>query len=61
LQHQESTWWHVWLPTTPEVDDQAATRKQARKLFDQLLENEDRAVLLVLTQVLARLAEATKR
>jgi hypothetical protein len=45
------------LPISPVVDDLAATRKQGKKLFDELLESEDRAVLLVLTQVLARLAE----
>jgi hypothetical protein len=36
-------------------------RKQAKKLFDERLESEDRAVLLVLTQVPARLAEAMNR
>jgi hypothetical protein len=49
------------LPTSPLADDLAATRKHAKKLFDELLESKDRAVLLVLTQVLARLAEATNR
>jgi hypothetical protein len=34
---------------------------QARKECDELLESEDRAVLIVLTQVLARLVEATNR
>jgi transcriptional regulator with XRE-family HTH domain len=47
------------LPMTPGHDDLEVTRKQARKLFDELLRSEDRAVMLVLTQVLARLNEAT--
>jgi transcriptional regulator with XRE-family HTH domain len=47
------------LPTTPDLDDLVVTRKQAKKLFDELLQTEERAVLLLLTQVLARLAEAT--
>src|SRR3954464_5167397 len=47
------------LPTTPDLDDLAVTRQQARKLFDELLRSEDWVVLLVLTQVLTRLAEAT--
>jgi hypothetical protein len=37
------------------------TRRQAKELFDQLLKTEDRAVLLLLTQLLARLTEATNR
>jgi transcriptional regulator with XRE-family HTH domain len=49
------------LPTTPALDDLAVTRRQAKKLFDALLETEDRAVLLLLTQLLARLSEATNR
>jgi hypothetical protein len=32
------------LHTTPAPDDLAATRQQARKLFDELLKSEDRAV-----------------
>ena len=46
------------LPTTPAPDDLAVTRQQAKELFDELLKTEDRAVLLLLTQLLARLAEA---
>jgi hypothetical protein len=46
---------------TPDRDDLAVARQKARKLFDELLESEDRAVLLLLTQLLARLAEATNR
>jgi transcriptional regulator with XRE-family HTH domain len=49
------------LPTTPHLDELAVTRQQARKLFEELLRSEDRAVLLLLTQVLARLSEATNR
>src|SRR5947209_13239880 len=49
------------LPTTPDVDDLTVSRQRAKKLFDELLRTDDRAVLLVLTQVLARLAEATGR
>jgi transcriptional regulator with XRE-family HTH domain len=49
------------LPTTPGVDDLAASRQRAKKPFDELLRTDDRAVLLVLTQVLARLAEAAGR
>jgi hypothetical protein len=49
------------LPTTADVDDLVVTRQRAKKLFDELLRKDDRAVLLVLTQVLARLAEATSR
>lgn len=49
------------LPTSPESDDLEVTRRQARKLFDDLVRRDDRALLLVLTQVLARLAEATSR
>lgn len=48
------------LPTTA-ADDLAVTRQQAKRLFDELLRKEDRAVLLLLTQLLARLAEATNR
>ena len=47
------------LPMAPDIDDLAVTRRQAKKLFDELLQREDRAVLLLLTQLLARLAEAT--
>jgi transcriptional regulator with XRE-family HTH domain len=47
------------LPTTPDLSDLDVTRKQLKKLFEELLRSEDRAVMIVLTQVLARLAEAT--
>ncbi len=36
-------------------------RQQAQRLFDTLMESEDRAVLSLLTQLLARLSEATSR
>jgi hypothetical protein len=36
-------------------------RQQAQRLFDSLLKTEDRAVLSLLTQLLARLSEATNR
>jgi transcriptional regulator with XRE-family HTH domain len=49
------------LPATPGSDDLTATKHRAKKLFDELLRTDDRAVMLVLTQVLARLAEATNR
>jgi hypothetical protein len=45
--------------TTP--DDLAVTRRQAKKLFDELLPTEDRAVLLLLKQLPARLSETTYR
>jgi transcriptional regulator with XRE-family HTH domain len=31
------------LPTAPDLDDRAVTRRQARKLFDELAGSEDRA------------------
>jgi len=49
------------LPTSPPLADMAVTRQQAKKLFDALLQTEDRAVLHLMTQLLARLAEATNR
>jgi transcriptional regulator with XRE-family HTH domain len=49
------------LPTTPALDDLAASRQRAKKLFDVLIRTDDQGVLLVLTQVLARLSEATNR
>jgi transcriptional regulator with XRE-family HTH domain len=48
------------LPTDPDLEELEVTRKQAKKLFDELLGSKDRAVLVLLTQVLARLAEATR-
>jgi hypothetical protein len=49
------------LPTDVDLDDLEVTRKQAKKLFDDLVRRDDRAVLLLLTQLLARLTEATNR
>src|SRR3954464_6084803 len=49
------------LPTGPAPEDLAVIRQQAQRLFDSLLESEDRAVLTLLTQLLARLSEATNR
>src|SRR5947209_20411074 len=49
------------LPMTPDKDDLAVTRQQAKRLFDDLVRRDDPAVLLLLTQLLARLAEATGR
>jgi hypothetical protein len=49
------------LPTTPAPDDLAVTRQQAKRLFDELLKTDDQAVLLLLTQLLARLSEAANR
>jgi transcriptional regulator with XRE-family HTH domain len=49
------------LPTKTDLDDLALTRRQAKKLFEELVESEDRAVLLLLTQLLVRLSEATNR
>jgi hypothetical protein len=46
---------------TPVRDDLAVTRQQPKRLFDDLVRRDDPAVLLLLTQVLARLAEATGR
>ncbi len=45
------------LPTTPPPDDLAVLRSQAQKLFDALLQTEDRQTLSLLNQFLARLAE----
>jgi hypothetical protein len=43
------------------ADNVAADPRQAKHLFDSLLESDDRAVPLLLTQLLARLSEATNR
>jgi hypothetical protein len=43
------------------LDGPSFTRRQARKLFHELLRTEDLAVLLLLMQLLARLSEATNR
>ena len=49
------------LPITPPTHDLTVMRQRAKKVFDALIQTEDRAILLLLTQVLARLAEATNR
>jgi transcriptional regulator with XRE-family HTH domain len=49
------------LPTKSKPDELAVTRQQAKKLFEELLKSDDRAVLVLLAQVLARLADATKQ
>lgn len=48
------------MPTVP-PEELTVMREQAQKLFASLLESEDRAVLSLLTQLLARLSEATNR
>jgi hypothetical protein len=40
------------LPKEPDPDDLAVTRRQARKLFDELVGSKDRAMLVSLTQLL---------
>jgi transcriptional regulator with XRE-family HTH domain len=42
-------------------DDLAVLRQRARRMFDALVQKEDPAALVLLTQLLARLAEATNR
>lgn len=49
------------VPMAAPPDELAVVRQQAKKLFNSLLDSDDRAVLLLLTQLLARLAEATNR
>jgi hypothetical protein len=46
--------WGRFRPRTRE----GLTRRQARKLIDELLESEDRLVLLLLTEVMAKLSQA---
>ena len=48
------------LPIPP-PEELSVMRENAKRLFDSLLQREDRAVLLLLTQLLARLSEATNR
>jgi transcriptional regulator with XRE-family HTH domain len=45
------------LPTTAPPDDLAVIRRQAKKLFDSIMQSEDRQTLALLNQFLARLAE----
>jgi len=49
------------LPTSPVQDDLVVMRQQVKRMCDELVKSGDRAVLLVLTQVLARLADSTNR
>jgi transcriptional regulator with XRE-family HTH domain len=45
----------------PPMEDLAVMRQQAQRLFELLVKTQDRAVLSLLTQLLARLSEATNR
>lgn len=45
------------LPTTAPPDDLAVIRRQAKKLFDAIMQSEDRQTLALLNQFLARLVE----
>ncbi len=45
------------LPTTQAPDDLAVMRRQAKKLFDAIVQSEDRQTLALLNQFLARIAE----
>jgi transcriptional regulator with XRE-family HTH domain len=45
------------LPTTPPREELFVLRERAQRLFDSLLQSEDRAVLLLVIQLLARLAQ----
>jgi transcriptional regulator with XRE-family HTH domain len=49
------------LPMTDPTPDLLVIRQQAKRLFESLLQTDDRAVLILLAQVLARLVEATNR
>jgi transcriptional regulator with XRE-family HTH domain len=50
----------VPMPAPPKKE-LSVLREQAQRLFDLLLQTEDRAVLSILTQLLSRLSEATNR
>lgn len=45
------------LPTEPRPDDLAVLRRQAKKLFDAVVQTEDRQMLSLLNQFLSRLSE----
>ena len=45
------------LPTTEAPDDLAVIRRQAKKLFDAIVQTEDRQTLSLLNQFLARISE----
>jgi len=49
------------LPTTAPPDTEAHLRRQARSLFDALLQNADRETPLMLVPLLARLGESPSR
>lgn len=46
------------LPMTAPPDDLAVMRRQAKKLFEAIVQTEDRPTLALLNQFLARLAES---
>ena len=48
------------LPTDPAPDDLAVLRDHARRLFDGVVGTEDRDVLTLLNQFLARLSETER-
>lgn len=49
------------LPTTPQPDSITLLRNQAKKLFDDLLENADQPTLMMLCPLLSRLGESPTR
>jgi transcriptional regulator with XRE-family HTH domain len=49
------------LPAAESGDPVAALKERARKLFEGLMKTEDRATLLLLTQLLAHLSETANR
>lgn len=49
------------LPTDELPEKLSVLRERARELFDELVGRKDEALIAVLTQLLARLAEATNR
>lgn len=48
------------LPTDPPPDELAVLRDQARRLFDNVVATEDRDVLTLVNQFLARLVETER-
>jgi transcriptional regulator with XRE-family HTH domain len=48
------------LPTEPQPDDLAVIREQIRRLFEGVIESEDRQMLSHLAQYLARLSETSR-
>ena len=49
------------LPSTPPTDPADVLRRQARQLFDALVDGADRELLLMICPLLARLSEAPAR